>query len=136
MKKLYSLALTFLIVAGLSVLGMSAVNMQEGNWEITTTTDVQGVPYPMPPVTYTQCLTKKDLNPQKTEKGQECKEVSSKVQGNTYSWVIECRSMDTVTRSSGKITYRGTTFSGTVTTTTEGMVMKQTIRGRRLGPCK
>lgn len=115
--------------------GVSGVNMQEGKWQMTIVTEMAGMPYAMPPMTYTDCLTRDDMNPQKEEKNQDCKQTSSKVEGNTYSWTMECRSSEGITRSSDRITYRGTAFDGVINTTTQGIVMKQKISGKRIGAC-
>jgi hypothetical protein len=125
-----------LAMFGFTSVALSDINMQEGLWEMTVTTRMEGMPYPMPPMKYTDCLTRKDMNPQKQEKGQECRQTASKISGNTYSWTMECASAEGTTRSSGAITYRGTNFSGTITTTTQGMTLKQDIAGRRIGACK
>ena len=59
------LAISVILLAAVSISFADSVpNMQEGTWEITTTMEMQGMTTSMPPVTYTQCLTKKDLVPQ------------------------------------------------------------------------
>ena len=114
---------------------ISKINLHEGEWEMTVTTRVKGMPFPMPPVTYRECLTHKNMNPQKAEKNQRCKEISSSVKGNTYSWVMECTSSKGTSKSTGSITYRGKTLKGKITTVSQGMYMEQTISGHRVGPC-
>jgi hypothetical protein len=56
-------------------------NMQEGMWEIKGEMKIEGMPLPMPPVpmAYTQCLTKKDMVPQKKEKNQDCKTIKNEI---------------------------------------------------------
>ena len=68
----------------------SELNMQEGKWEITTKTEMVGMSMSMPPMTRTQCLTKKDLVPQDSQQGSECKITDTKVVGNTVTWTIKC----------------------------------------------
>lgn len=135
MKKSYSIVFIVAIIAGIAGLVNAGMNMQEGKWEMTIITEMKGMPYPMPPMKYMQCLTKKDMNPQKRDKNQECREISSRVNGNTYNWVIECSSKEGKTRSSGTITYHGSTFSGVVDTMSQGMAIKQKMSGRRIGAC-
>lgn len=44
-------------------------NMKEGLWEITINNiEMPEMPMQMPPQTYTHCLTKKDMVPQKAQK--------------------------------------------------------------------
>ena len=70
---------------------------------------LEGMPFPMPsvPVSYTQCLTKKDMVPQKKEKNQDCKMISNKTEGNAVSWVMQCKDRNGTTDSTGKVTYKG-----------------------------
>jgi len=118
-------------------------NMQEGMWEIKGEMKIEGMPFPMPPVplSFTQCLTKKDMVPQKKEKNQDCKTIKNEIVGNTVTWVMQCKDKNGVTDSTGKITYKGDSFTGTV-----HMVMKDTtgsnsestlqMSGKRTGDCK
>lgn len=121
-------------IFGFSAAVFSVVNMQEGNWEITIQTDMPGMPFKMPAVKSTKCMTKDDMNPQEN-KNQKCKIISQKTVGNTYSWVQECPDKKGAVRSEGSITYKGTTFNGTVKINSNGTIMKQVMTGRRLGPC-
>jgi hypothetical protein len=123
--------------------GFAEPNMQEGMWEIKGEMKIEGLPFPMPPVPmkYTQCLTKKDLVPQKKEKNQDCKTIKQEIFGNTVSWVIQCKDKSGVTDSTGKLTYKGDSFAGTmhnVTTDTKGAKSESNMQmsGKRTGDCK
>ena len=118
-------------------------NMKEGMWEIKGEMKIEGMPFPMPPVpmNYTQCLTKKDMIPQKKEKNQDCKMISNKMAGDTVSWVMQCKDKNGVMESTGKLTYKGNSFTGTVhivTTETNGEKSESTLQmsGKRTGDCK
>lgn len=116
-------------------------NMQEGMWEITSKTEMPGMPMEMPPMKFNQCLTKKDIVPQKKEKNEDCKMVSTNVDGNTVTWVMQCRMKDGTMDSTGKITYKGNGFDGVVkavmnTKDTGKMEVTQQMSGRRIGDCK
>ena len=118
-------------------------NMQEGMWEIKGEMKIEGMPFPMPPVpmAYTQCLTKKDMVPQKKEKNQDCKTIKNEIAGNTVTWVMQCKDKNGVTDSTGKITYNGNSFAGTVHMVmkdTEGSKSESTLQmsGKRTGDCK
>ncbi len=113
-----------------------AQNMKEGQWEITMKMEMPGMPMQMPPQTYTHCLTKKDLVPQKTERGQECKLVKQDVKADTVSWVIECKTPEGPAVSEGKVTYKSETFDGVVKVKHSGMEMTQKLNGKWIGPCK
>jgi hypothetical protein len=118
-------------------------NMQDGMWEIKGEMKLVGLPFPMPPVPveYTQCLTKKDMVPQQKGNNQDCKMISNKVTGNTVTWVMKCTAKNGVTDSTGKITYKGNSFAGTVRNVTkdnEGTKMESSMKmsGKRIGDCK
>lgn len=113
-----------------------SVNMQEGKWEITTTIEMEGMPAGMmKPQTVATCLSQNDYLP-KDEEQKECITKDVKVDGNTVTWVVECK------ESSGKgtVTYAGTTFDGvTEITTKEGgkeSAVKMTMKGKHIGPCQ
>lgn len=117
------------------------LNMQDGKWEITTKTEMQGMPMTMPATKFTQCITKKDAVPQKPEKGQDCKITGTKVAGNTVTWTMQCKTKEGVIDSSGKITYKNDAFDGTVNMTMDNtgsgkMQMTQHMTGKRIGDCK
>jgi hypothetical protein len=127
----------------LATFALAEPNMQEGMWEIKGEIKIEGLPFPMPPVpmTYTQCLTKKDMVPQKKEKNLDCKTIKNEIVGNTVSWVMQCKDKNGVTDSTGKITYKGNSFAGTVHTVTmdtKGGKSESTMQmsGKRTGDCK
>ncbi len=111
------------------------VNMQEGQWEITTTFEMTGVPGgTMKPQTFTTCLSQKDYVPKGGEQT-DCSLQDSKVDGDTVTWSLVCKD----STAKGKVTYAGSTFDGVMETTMkEGgkdMTATMTMKGRHLGPC-
>lgn len=130
------------LVAG--VAAFAAPNMKEGNWEIKGEIKLEGMPFPMPPmpINYSTCLTKKDMVPQQKQKDQECTTISTKVQGDTVTWVTQCKDKKgVVTESTGEITYKGNSFNGSVknvTKDTKGAQSLSTLKmaGNRTGDCK
>ena len=118
----------------------AAPNMHQGKWEVTTKMEMQGMPMEMPPVKATVCLTDNDVVPQKAEKDQDCRMISSKVEGNTVTWVMQCRDKRGNTiDSKGKITYRGESFEGHAEMDMSGKDgrhhMSQKMSGKRIGDC-
>lgn len=140
MKSIIVQSIAALLIAAPAVV-LAAPNIQDGLWEITSRTEMPGMPKAMPPVKYTTCLNQKDAVPQAQEKNQQCRITSSNVQGDTVSWSMECRDKDQVVRSSGKVTYAGNSFSGSNLTTVEqpgeGKVqITSQMSGKRIGDCK
>ncbi len=109
------------------------VNMQEGQWEITTTMEMPGMPKPHT-MTTTTCLTQKDPVAKIDEKNN-CKMENLTTVGNTVTWKIVCPE----TTSRGSITYAGATYDGIMETNMkmEGkdVTSKLTMKGKYIGPC-
>ncbi len=142
MTKLFTLMLTlfFLMMAAPGMAG-AGPNMQDGQWEITSTMNMPGMPAAMPPVKHTQCITKKDMIPQTKQKNQKCTVTDTKISGDTVSWNVKCTTDGNDMTGNGKITYKGDTFEGTFVINMKvpgqgSMKMTQNMKGRRLGPCK
>lgn len=111
------------------------VNMQDGQWEITMTTEMAGMPAGMmKPHTMTTCLTQKEPVAMPKEQT-DCKMQNLQTVGNTVTWTIVCPNAT----SKGTITYAGTTYDGLIETAmkVEGkdMSSKMTMKGKYLGPC-
>jgi hypothetical protein len=114
----------------------SAINMQEGLWEITTTVDMPGIPAGMmKPNTFTTCLNQKESVP-KSKKETDCTMKDLKTEGNTVTWTVVCKDAT----SKGRITYAGTTYDGMTETTMKqdgkDTTIKTTMKGKYLGPCQ
>ena len=127
-------ALFLLCVAGAA--HSAGVDMKEGEWETSTETTMTMGAMSMPPTTrkLTYCLTREDLVP-KTETDKDCKILNKKVVGNTVSWRMVCGKSD----GEGEITYRGTTYKGTMKLKSvedgQTMTMNMKLAGKYLGPC-
>lgn len=139
-KKIFIL-LFVIILFLISGNALAGPNMNEGLWEITIKIEMPGIPMQMPLQTYTHCLTKKDMVPQKEEPNQECKIIKTDIKGDTVSWVIECKTREGTAVSNGKVTYKGNTFEGVIKMSMpEGrrgsMEMTQHMRGRWIGQCR
>jgi len=137
LKKLFAVSAILLAVISISF-ASSGPNMQEGMWEITSKMEMPGMPMEMPPMKHTQCLTKKDLAPQSSQPGQECKMTQTKVVGNTVTWTVLCKGQGGNMKGTGKITYSGNSFKGTIKMSMigENMEMICHISGHRIGDCK
>ncbi|RLB26503.1 MAG: hypothetical protein DRG66_06760 [Deltaproteobacteria bacterium] len=135
LKKLFFGSIILLTAISITFAG-SGLNMKEGLWEITTKTKIPGME--MPPMKHTQCITKNDLVPQSSQPGQECKITETKVIGNTVTWTMQCKTQGEEMKGTGKITYSGDSFEGTIIISMPQANMKITthISGKRIGDCK
>ena len=109
--------------------------MNPGNWEITTNTEMTG----MPPqsITHTQCITTDDLVPVSNDANQECRVTDVQMNGNTVTWKITCGGDQNGMDGTGQVVYAGDSMQGAMTFTIRpyGSQMKNTISGRRIGNC-
>jgi hypothetical protein len=135
MKKLVIILIAVFI---LPAFVQAAEGIQEGLWEITTTTEMPSMPYKMPPTTIRHCYSKEDVKDQKnvvTAKDKDCNISDYNVSGNKVTWEMKC--------TGNKIgTYRGQTvfstnsYSSTMKSETGGHKINMTTKAKRLGDCK
>ncbi|RPH52245.1 MAG: DUF3617 domain-containing protein [Desulfobacteraceae bacterium] len=143
MDKKFLLLLIIVLLLTYVSFAAAAPDMKEGLWEITVTSKMEmpGMTMPIPPVKYTQCLTKNDFVPQKNEKGEQCEKVNVTVNGNTVSWTVKCNGKEGPTKGTGKITYKGDAYEGVMNMTFpnegggEGK-MTSNMSGKWIGKCK
>ncbi len=140
MKNLIALILLFVTAVLWSMPVFAAPNMTEGKWEITSKVVMEGLPMAVPPVKTSMCLSNKEAVPQKAQKNQDCKMISNKVVGDTVTWVMQCKDKNGTMDSEGKITYRGSSFDGTVIVNMKNskgnQKITQNMHGKRIGGCQ
>ncbi|MGZ3595955.1 MAG: DUF3617 domain-containing protein [Syntrophales bacterium] len=134
-----SLVLATAVSLIFTVAAFAAPNYQEGLWEITTTTNMPGVPKEMMhPVKNQICMTKQNAIPQQPQqKGeQQCKMANQRTVGSKVFWTMTCKGGTVI---NGEITYSKTSFDGAQTTTTSQggklVTVKSTMSGKYIGPC-
>lgn len=137
-----TLVAALLALPGLALAAGTPV-AQEGLWEITTKTNMPGMPMQMPAHTMQHCFSKEDFAkgdktvPQQSE--QKCEMVDKRMSGNTFSYKMVCSGRQKMTIT-GTVTYNKTSYQSTART--EMMLNGQTMRmnsessARRLGDCK
>jgi len=143
MRKCIHVCAAVLVAVASGAAAAAEPNMAEGKWEVTGKMTMEGLPFRMPavPISYSQCLTKKDLVPQQKEQNKDCKLVSQKIQGNIVTWVGSCVDKDgNKTDSTGTITYKGSSFDGKIDTVMRDpkgakTTSKLQITGQRTGDC-
>ena len=133
------------IVAGValvlpSVGAQADLNMHPGLWESTITSHMPSMPMAPPPVVQRNCITKEDLVPQDPEAARDCKRLEHKIEGSTITWSAECQHEGMTTVGTGRITYAGDSYSGTMDMEMRGgpmgsIKMTQSMEGHRVGDC-
>ena len=137
-KKLIISGIILLWAGGLSA-QEQALNLNPGLWEITTTTEMEGMPGGAPPpMTFTQCITAEDLVPQSEGESDVCQVSDVEVNGNTVSWKIVCSGQGGGMEGSGTVTYNGDTMEGTMemVMSMANMRIKNTLQGKLIGECE
>ena len=136
--KLRTLALAIVVLAlALPTFAADAKSpMKPGKWQITMTMDMPNMPMKMPPMTFTNCITKEQAeNPQPPkQKDQDCKVDNYKLDGNTVTWTVSCTGKQKMT-GEGKMTFNADTYEGTTHMKMQDMEMTQHFDGKYVGEC-
>ena len=134
------IALAALLAAGAVFAAPPA--MRPGLWEISTSTEMSGMPQAIPSTKSQHCYKAedvKDLRKTVPANKPNCKMSDWKESGKTVSWQMSCGG-EMPTTMSGRVTYGQDRFSGVnqMTMNHGGQVMNMTQKydGRRLGDCK
>jgi hypothetical protein len=120
----------------------SGPSIHEGQWEITSTMEMEGVPAGgAEPMKYSQCLTGKDAVPQSPDTVKGCTIKNIKTEGGTVTWAMRCEEQGATIDASGTVTYTSDTMQGAVKmilNDPEGGKIKMTqhMSGKRIGDCK
>lgn len=116
------------------------LNIQGGEYKITSTVEMPGVPMQIPPTTVTQCLTEQDPVPNQSTAGQKCNIIDMKTEGKTVTWEMECAQQGQKMHSTGKMVYYGDRFEGTLKTKmgpqSGNMTITTVVKGKRIGACQ
>ena len=114
--------------------------LEEGEWEMTTQTEMSGMPEGMPALpaaVHRQCLTNDMMVPAQANQGdQGCETIEQSVSGNTVTWRMRCTSNGITSEMNGSNTYSGDTMTGTMHMVSQGITMISHTTGKRIGPCK
>ena len=140
MRKVLAATVVCIGVLGLALWAL-ALDFQPGNYKVTSTVEMVGMPMQMPPQTVVECLTKQDPLPESTEEGG-CRITDRNLSGNTDTWSMQCDQQGQTATGHGKMVYSGDSFNGTFTIVFDvqgggsGMTMTTTTQGERLGDCQ
>lgn len=135
LRKLFLITLVSVMTVSFALV-WAGLQMNPGKWEITTQTEMAGMPSQS--ITHVQCLTADDLVPMSQDATQECQVTDIVYSGNTVSWKITCGGQGGGMKGTGSVTYNGNSMNGVMNMTITGggnMKIKNTMIGRRLGEC-
>ncbi len=112
--------------------------MKEGLWEITTTTEMPGMPFTPPPMTITHCFTKEDVKTDQVVPKQagDCTITDMKKSGRTTRWTVTCTG-EAAGTGEGEITFKGdSAYEGSQKFSTQGMNITSRYKAKRIGGCE
>jgi len=135
LRKLFMITLVSFMIVSFSMV-CAGIHMNPGKWEITTQTEMAGMPSQS--VSHVQCITADDMVPMSQDANQECQVTDIVYNGNTVSWKISCGGQGGGMEGTGSVTYNGNSMNGVMNMTITGggnMQIKNTMIGRRLGEC-
>lgn len=130
-----------IIVAILSLMVLPATifaadTMRDGNWELTTSIEMPGMPFSIPPTKIEHCYTKEDVKDQKktisTDKN--CTVTDLKQSGNKVTWKMKCTGENSG-NFSGVTVFKGDTYDSTMKMETKDQTMNMKVKARRIGNC-
>lgn len=117
----------------------AAPGMKEGLWEITTTTEMTGMPIKPAPVTITHCYTKEDVKSSKEvipKQQGNCTITDMKQSGSKITWKMICTG-ENAGKGEGEMVFKGdTAYEGYQKFTMQGMKMTSRYKAKRIGNCK
>ena len=139
MKKIFNSAIRFLSVLFITVVAVNAADIQKGNWNMTYTTKMTGMPVAVqiPVKTVTQCIDSDEFVPESGEDG-DCSHSSRRASKGKVEWDISCKSNSM--KGHGELTFSDKTMNGQMEMSMDmmgqKMAMEVKIAGKYIGACK
>lgn len=121
--------------------GGALADIQEGNWEMTITTSVVGMPGGMAPITQARCLSREDArDPSRLiGAGAGCEFSNRRDTGSEITFDVVCSGQVPMS-GSGAVRYTAQSVEGTLELSAnmgnQRILTRSQLSGRRLGECK
>ena len=114
-------------------------DVEAGNWELTVTVSVDGMPGPMAPVTRARCISPAEArDPSQLLGGAECQFSNRRDSGSEITFDVSC-SGPVPMHGSGSVRYAPQSIDGSLDISADAsgqkIVTHSRIAGRRLGAC-
>ena len=115
-------------------------SMRAGQWEVTTQTEMEGMPMQMPATKDLSCITAEEIQkPFMAEQEPGCTLDVLERTANTHKWKIACTENGEKMTGVGDFQFTAETYNGVIEMSmTEGgqtMKMKTRLQGKRVGDC-
>ena len=114
----------------------AADSIREGYWEVTSQTEMPGMPMKIPASTIKHCYTKEDVKDQKKviARDKNCTMTDYKVVGNKVTWAMKCTGQSAGTFN-GETIFSSDAYSSTMKMKSQGQNMTVKVKGKRIGEC-
>lgn len=114
-------------------------DVEPGNWELTVTTEIDGMPGGMAPVTRSRCISPAEArDPSRLLGGAECEFSNRRDSGSEITFDVSCSGALPM-RGSGSVRYSPQSIDGSLDISADSsgqkIVTRSRIAGRRLGAC-
>lgn len=135
MRKIVLAVLTWAAAGG------ALADLEPGNWEMTVTTTIEGMPGAMAPITQARCITRADArDPSRLiGTGAGCEFSNKRDSGSEITFDVACSGQIPMS-GSGVVRYTATTVNGSLeiaaNTGGQRIMTRSQLSGRRLGECK
>jgi hypothetical protein len=104
-------------------------------WESTSQMVMEGLPFRPKPSTLKYCAAADSSSPPPSPPGQNCTVSNMQRDGSKVTWDTQCTGEMDMT-GHGEINYDGTdAYAGEINMSAEGVNMKITLSGKKLGEC-
>ncbi len=134
MKRLVIVTIGAMLI--LPAAASAADMMREGQWEITSQTEMPGMPMKIPASTMTHCYSKEDVKDQKKviARDDKCKVTDYKVSGNKVTWAMKCTGEAAGTYT-GETVFGKDSYNSIMKMNAQGHKMTVKVKAKRLGDC-
>lgn len=115
--------------------GFAGDAMQPGKYEYTVRMEMPGMPFPLPPQTFQNCVTQADIDQGRQyndRQNKDCEVKNLKQSAGKATFDVACKDGTT---GKAEYTYGGDQMTGKTVLTSQGRTMTMNMASRRLGAC-
>lgn len=114
----------------------AADSIRDGYWEVTSQTEMPGMPMKIPASTIKHCYSKEDVKDQKKviARDKNCTMTDYKVAGNKVTWAMKCTGQSAGIFN-GETIFSADAYTSTMKMKTQGQNMTVKVKGKRIGEC-
>ena len=114
----------------------AADTIRDGYWEVTSQTEMPGMPMKIPANTIKHCYSKEDVKDQKKviARDKNCTMTDYKVAGNKVTWAMKCTGKSAGTFN-GETIFSTDAYTSTMQMKSQGHNMTVKVKAKRVGEC-